>query len=86
MDEHLHIGEPQDSASRGEHDKGIGRGQIGPSSREGTEASRGRVVEEDPRLPPGQPLGDERKLLSREGMEGMGDREDEVPIRVIGCS
>ena len=44
------------------------------------------VVEEDARLAPGQPLGDEGKLLSRQGMEGMRDRKDQVPIRVIGCS
>jgi hypothetical protein len=72
MDEHLQIGETQDSVSCGEYDKGIGRGQIRPSGRQRTEAPRGRVVEEDARLPPGEPLGYEEKLLSRKGMEGMG--------------
>jgi hypothetical protein len=43
-------------------------------------------MEEHPRFTPRQSLRYERKLLAREGMEGMGDREDKLPIRVIGCS
>jgi hypothetical protein len=39
-------------------------------------------VEEHPGLPPGQPLGDEGKLLAGEGMERMGDGEEKCPIRV----
>jgi hypothetical protein len=46
----------------------------------------GYVMEEDPRFPPGQALGHEGKLLTREGMEGMGDCENKFPIRVMGRS
>jgi hypothetical protein len=45
----------------------------------------GRIVEEDPRLPPGKPLGYERKLLAREGMEGLGDGAAKLPICIMGC-
>jgi hypothetical protein len=81
-DERLQIRETEDSASRGEHDKGSGWGQIRPSSGQGTEPPSGRVMEEHPRFPPRQALREEGKLLAREGMEGMGDREDKLPIRV----
>jgi hypothetical protein len=85
-DERLQIRETEDSASRGEHDKGVGLSQIRPGGGQGAEPPSGRVMEEHTRFPPGQSLGDEGKLLAREGMEGMGDREDQLPIRVIGCS
>jgi hypothetical protein len=85
-DECLQIRETQDSVSCGEHHKGIGWGEIGPRGGEGAEALRDRVMEEDPRFTPGYPLRYERKLLPGEGMEGMGDREDKLPIRVMGYS
>jgi hypothetical protein len=85
-DECLQIRETEDSASRGEHDKGIGWGQIRPRRGQRAEPPSGRVMEEHPRFTPRQSLRYERKLLAREGMEGMGDREDKLPIRVIGCS
>ena len=86
MDEHLQIGETQDSASSREHKKGVEWCQIGPSRGEGAETPGGRVVEEDPWFTPGKPLGHEGKLLTEERMEGMGDRKDQLSIRVIGCS
>ena len=46
----------------------------------------GDVMEEDPRFPPGQALGHEGKLLAGEAMEGMGDRENKLPICVMGRS
>jgi hypothetical protein len=85
-DERLQICETEDSVSCGEYHKGIGWGQIRPRGGQGTNLSSGWVVEEHPRFPPGQPLGNEGKLLAREGMKGMGDGENTLPIRVIGCS
>jgi hypothetical protein len=85
-DECLQIRETEDSASRGEYDKGIGWGQIRPSSGQRAEPPSGRVMEEHPRFTPRKSLREEGKLLVREGMEGMGDREDKLLIRVIGCS
>jgi hypothetical protein len=85
-DERLQIRETQESASSGEHDKGIGWGQIRPSGRKRAHLPRGWVMKEHPRLPPGTPLHDEGKLLAGEGMEGMGDGEAKLPIRLMGCS
>jgi hypothetical protein len=45
-----------------------------------------RVMEEDPRFPPGQALSHEGKPLAAERVEGMGNGENKLPIRVIGCS
>jgi hypothetical protein len=84
--ERLQIGEPQHSASSREHDKEVGWGQIGPSGGQGAETPGSWVMEEDPRFPPGQALGHEGKLLAGEGVEGMGDRENKLPIRVMGYS
>jgi hypothetical protein len=84
--ERLQIGEPQDSASSREHDKWVGWCQIGPGRGKRAEMPSGYVMEEDPRFPPGQALGHEGKLLAGEGMEGMGDRENKLPIRIMGCS
>jgi hypothetical protein len=85
-DERLQIREPQDSASGGEHDKGVRWGKIGPSGGKRTDLSSGRVMKEHPRLPPGKPLHQEGKLLAGKGMERMGDGEAKLPIRVMGCS
>lgn len=85
-DERLQIREPQDSASGGEHDKGIGWSEIRPSSGERAELPSGRVLKEHPWLPPGTPLSEERKLLAGKGMERMGDGEAKLPIQVMGCS
>ena len=85
-DKCLQIRETKDSVSRGQHDKRVGWGQMRPGSGQGAEAPRGGVMEEDTRFPPGQALSDEGKLVAGEGMEGMGDREDQLPIRVMGCS
>jgi hypothetical protein len=85
-DERLQIREPQDSASSGQHDKGVGWGKIRPSGGKRANMPRGRVLKEHPRLPPGTPLHEEGKLLAGEGMEGMGDGEAKLPICVMGCS
>jgi hypothetical protein len=85
-DERLQIREPQDSASSGEHDKGVGWGQIRPGSGERADMPSGRVMKKHPRFPPGTPLREEGKLLAGEGMEGMGDGEAKLPIRLMGCS
>jgi hypothetical protein len=85
-DERLQIRETQDSASSGEHDKGIEWGQIRPSGGKRANLPRGRVLKEHPRLPPGKPLRDEGKLLAGAGMKGMGDGEAKLPIRLMGCS
>jgi hypothetical protein len=84
--ERLQSREPQDSAAGGEHDEGVGWGQIRPSGGKRAELPRGRVLKEHPRLPPGTPLHAEGKLLAGEGMEGMGDGEATLPIRLMGCS
>ncbi len=47
--------------------------------------TRRGIVEEDS-LPPDKALHSGGKLLTSQGMEGMGDSEAWVPIRVIGCS
>jgi hypothetical protein len=86
MDERLQIRETQDSASRGEHDKGIGWSESRPGGGKRADVPRGRVLKEHPRLPPGTPLHEEGKLLAGEGMAGMGDGEAKRPIRLIGCS
>jgi hypothetical protein len=85
-DERLQIRETQDSASSGEHDKGIGWGQIGPSGGKRAALPGGRVQKKHPRLSPGTPLSEEGKQLAGEGMEGMGDGEAKLPIRLMGCS
>jgi hypothetical protein len=82
----LQIRETEDSASHGEYDKGVGGRQIRPSRGQGTEPPSGRVVEEHPRFTLHKSLRYEGKLLARKGMEGMGDREDKLPIHVMGCS
>ena len=84
-DERLQIRETQDSASSGEHDKGIGWGEIRPSSGKRADLPSGRVLKEHSRLTPRTPLHDEGKLLAGEGMEGMGDGEAKLPIRLMGC-
>ena len=85
-DERLQIREPQDSASSGEHDKGIGWGQIGPSGGKRADLAGGRILKKHPRLPPGTALHEEGKLLAGKGMEHMGDGEGQCPIQVMGCS
>jgi hypothetical protein len=85
-DERLQIRETEDSASSGEHDKGIGGGQIGPGGGKRADGPGGRVLKEHPRLPPGTPLHEEGKLLAGKGMERMGDGEAKLPIQVMGCS
>jgi hypothetical protein len=84
--ERLQIRETQDSASSREHDKEIRWGQIGPCGRKRADVPRSRVMNEHPRLPPGQSLHEEGKLLAVKGVERMSDREEKVPIRMIGCS
>jgi hypothetical protein len=84
--ERLQIGETPESASSCEHDKRVGWCQIGPGGGKRAETPGGWVMEEDPRFPPGQALGHEGTLLAGEGMEGMGDRKNKLPIRVMGCS
>jgi hypothetical protein len=85
-DERLQFRETQDSASSGEHNKGVGWGQIRPSGGKRADLARGRVLKAHPQLPPGTPLREEGKLLAGEGMEGMGDGEAKLPIRLMGCS
>jgi hypothetical protein len=85
-DERLQIRETQDSASSGEHDKGVGWGKIGPGGGKRADLPSDRVMKEHPRLPPGKPLSDEGKLLAGEGMERMGDGEAKLPICIMGCS
>jgi hypothetical protein len=85
-DKRLQIREPQDSASGGEHDKGIRWSEIRPSRGKRANMPRGRVLKKHPRLPPGQPLCEEGELLAGEGMERMGDNEAKRPIGVMGCS
>ena len=56
---------------------------------QGAETSGGQIVEEDSwfsPFSPSKPLGYEGKLLAGEGMEGMGNCKDKLPIPVIGCS
>jgi hypothetical protein len=84
--ERLQIREPQDSASGGEHDKGVRWGEIRPSRGKRADLPRSRVLKEHPRLPPGTPLHEEGKLLAGQGMERMGDSEAKLPIWVMGCS
>jgi hypothetical protein len=62
--ERLQIREPQDSASTGEHDEGIGWSEIRPNSGKRAELPGGRVLKEYSRLTPGQPLSEEGKLLA----------------------
>jgi hypothetical protein len=85
-DERLQIRETQDSASSSEHDKEVRGGQIGPSGGKRANLPSGWVMKEHPRLPPGTPLSEKRKLLAGKGMEGMGDGEAKLPILVMGCS
>ncbi len=82
----MQIRETEDSLSRSQEDKRVRRGEIGPGEREGPEAPGGRVMEKGPGFSPGRSLGNEGKLLTGERMERMGDREDQLTIRVIGCS
>jgi hypothetical protein len=84
--ERLQIREPQDSASAGEHDEGIGWSEIRPSSGKRADLPSSRVLKEHSRLTPGKPLSEEGKLLAGKGMERMGDGEAKLPIRVMGCS
>jgi hypothetical protein len=85
-DECLQIREAQDRASSGEHNTGVGWGKIRPSGGKRADLASGRVMKEDPRLPPGKPLHDEGKLLAGQGMERVGDGEAKLPIRLMGCS
>ena len=85
-DEPLQLRETQESASSGEHDKGLGWGQRGPGGGKRAEVPRGRVLKDPPRLPPGQSLREEGKPLAGEGMERMRDGEEKFPIRLMGCS
>ena len=85
-DERLQIRKPQDSASGGEHDKRIGWSEIRPSRGKRADLPSSRVLKKHPRLTPGTPLSEEGKLLAGEGMEGMGNRENKLPIRVMGRS
>ena len=85
-DERLQIREMEDSASRGEYDKGVGWCQVRPGGGQGTAPPGGRIVEEYPWFTPRKSLGYEGELLASKGMEGRGDREDKLPIRVMGCS
>ena len=85
-DEHLQIRETEDSASSRKHDKRVGWCQIGPGGGQGAETPGSWVMEEDPRFPPGEALRHKGKLLAGEGVEGMADRENQLPIQVIGCS
>jgi hypothetical protein len=80
------IGEVQDSTSSGEHDEGVGWSQIRPGRRHRAHTSSGRIVKEHAWFSPGKPLGNEGKVLAGEGMKRMGDGEEKLPIRVIGCS
>ena len=41
------------------------------------------ILKKHPRLSPGTPLREEGKLLAGEGMAGMDDRENKLPIRVM---
>jgi hypothetical protein len=86
MDERLQLRETQDSASSGEHDKGVRWGQIRPSGGQRADLPRGRIMKKHPRLPPGTPLHAEGKPLAGGGVEGMGDGEAKLPIRLMGCS
>jgi hypothetical protein len=85
-DERLQIRAPQDSASSGERDKAVRWREIRPSRGKRADLPSGRVLKEHSRLTPGPPLHEEGKLLAGEGMEGTGDGEAKLPIRVIGCS
>jgi hypothetical protein len=85
-DEHLQIREAQDSASSGEHNKGVGWGKIRPSGGKRADLASGRVLKEYPRLPPGKPLHEEGKLLAGQAMESVGDGEANLLIGVMGCS
>jgi hypothetical protein len=84
--EGLQIREAQQSATSVQDDKGVGEGDIRPCGGEGTHGTGAGVMEKDAGLTPSQALGNQRKHLTGERVEGMGHGEDNVAIHAIGCS
>lgn len=82
----LEIGEAQDGTSVSSLTEGVRGSEGRPGDGKGTDMARARIAEEDAGFSPRPPLREEGELLIREGMEGMGDGEADVVIRVIGCS
>lgn len=72
-------------ATSSEDDTGIRRNEAGPSRWECPDVLRG-LVKGDPIFSPIVPVAEDLKLLTVQGMKGMGDREKSFCQRGRRCS
>jgi hypothetical protein len=84
-DQRLEILQAEPGATGSGQDKGVRSGQVGPVGRERPHPASS-ILEEDAWFAPGPPLTQEGKVLPTQGMERVGDREDDLSIRATGCS
>ena len=79
------IGHPEGGAARREHHGRIRRHQAGPPCGDRAQLPV-RVMEEDALVAKTMVVGDDRKLLPAQGMEGMSDAELFRPHRALRCN